>query len=202
LKDNLAYENSEIRNPKFEIPIMPKPEIARRCPSCGASIRDLALFCPQCGKQLPARDSSKTQPHDTSPVKEEPLKTTAPAGDQGVAPEKELGKDTQALSSKEPGKKTEQASSKVAAVKTPVSEATATPRGQTALGAMEAQIHRASTLARDVEGDVIHRVQKVREISNIVLDEAGYDPGLRFVLVAVFLFLLFLVIVLLNKLIA
>jgi hypothetical protein len=39
----------------------------------------------------------------------------------------------------------------------------------------------------------------VREISGVVIDEAGYDPSLRFVLVAVVLFVLFLIIVLLNK---
>ena len=36
----------------------------------------------------------------------------------------------------------------------------------------------------------------------VVLDEAGYDPSLRFVLVAAILFVLFLIIVLLNKLIS
>ncbi len=57
-------------------------------------------------------------------------------------------------------------------------------------------------IARDAEGNVIHRVQKVREISSVVIDEAGYDPSLRFVLVAAVLFFVFLVIVLLNKLIS
>jgi predicted RNA-binding Zn-ribbon protein involved in translation (DUF1610 family) len=202
LKSNPANAKSEIRNPKSEILTMPEPEIARRCPSCGASIRDLALFCPQCGKQLPARASTQTQPPVASPAKEKPLETTAAAGDQRVEPEKEPSKDAQALTSKESDNKAQQASPKVAGFKPPAGEPTATPRGQTALAAVEAQIHRAGTLARDVEGDVVHRVQKVREISSIVLDEAGYDPGLRFVLVAVVLFLLFLVIVLLNKLIA
>ncbi len=46
-----------------------------------------------------------------------------------------------------------------------------------------------------------NRVQKVRQMSSVVLDEAGYDPSLRFVLVAAALFVLFLVVVLLNKLI-
>ncbi|MGH9871688.1 MAG: hypothetical protein ACRD9S_04385 [Pyrinomonadaceae bacterium] len=78
--------------------------------------------------------------------------------------------------------------------KTPVS-----PGVRSAVGA---KIQRATTLARDVEGDVLQRVQKVRDVSSIVLDEAGNDPGLRFVLVAVIVFVLFLVIVLLNKLIA
>lgn len=68
-------------------------------------------------------------------------------------------------------------------------------------GAVGAKLQRATTLVRDVEGDVIYRVQKVREISSVVLDEAGNDPGLRFLLVAGILFVLFLVIVLLNRLI-
>ena len=67
---------------------------------------------------------------------------------------------------------------------------------------MGARIQRATTLARDVGGDVVQRGQKVREISSVVLDEAGYDPSLRFVLVAAALFILFLVIVLLNKFIS
>ncbi len=183
---------------------MSEPEIARRCPSCGASIRDLALFCPcpQCGKQLPARDSNQTQPLVASLAKEEPLKTTAPAGDQRVEPEKEHDKDTQSLSSRELHKENHQGSSKPGPVNAVASETAAPPLAPTALGTVGAKIHRATTLARDVEGDVIHRVQKVRELSSIVLDEAGYDPGLRFVLVAVVVFLLFLLIVLLNKLIA
>ena len=56
-----------------------------------------------------------------------------------------------------------------------------------------------TTKARDVEGDVKQRVQKFREISSVVIDEASYDPSLRFVLVAAALFVLFLVIVLLNR---
>jgi hypothetical protein len=38
-------------------------------------------------------------------------------------------------------------------------------------------------------------------MSSVVLDEAGYDPSLRFVLVAAALFLLFLLIMVLNKVI-
>jgi len=67
---------------------------------------------------------------------------------------------------------------------------------------MGAKIQRATTLARDVEGDVIQRVQKVRQLSGVVWDEAGYDPGLRFLLVAAAVFVLFLLIILLNKIIA
>ncbi len=110
--------------------------------------------------------------------------------------------DTQSLSSRELHKENHQGSPKPGPVNAVASETAAPPLAPTALGTVGAKIHRATTLARDVEGDVIHRVQKVRELSSIVLDEAGYDPGLRFVLVAVVVFLLFLLIVLLNKLIA
>jgi len=77
-----------------------------------------------------------------------------------------------------------------------------TPVSPGVRGAVGAKIQRATTLARDVEGDVLHRVQKMREVSSVVLDEAGNDPGLRFLLVAAIVFVLFLVIVVLNKLIA
>jgi hypothetical protein len=62
-----------------------------------------------------------------------------------------------------------------------------------------AKLQRATARARDVEGDMVQRVRKVRKISSVVLDEAGYDPSLRFVLVAAILFILFLVIMLLNR---
>ena len=88
---------------------------------------------------------------------------------------------------------------KAAIVKDPAKERKV---GQAALGAVGAKIHRATTIARDVEGDVVHRVQKVREISSVVIGEAAYDPSLRFVLVAAAIFVVFLVIVLLNKLIS
>lgn len=150
---------------------MTEPEIARRCLSCGASIREAAFFCPQCGKELSpqARTTQDLAPLDaTEPL----LQNTAPLSDQKAEPALPGGKGAARESRKV---------------------------GQAALGAVGAKIQRATTLARDVEGDVINRVQKVREISGVVLDEAGYDPSLRFVLVAAILFVLFLVIVLLNK---
>jgi hypothetical protein len=77
----------------------------------------------------------------------------------------------------------------------------AKPAGAGVRAAVGGQLRRANTIARGVEGDVAHRVQKVRQISSVVLEEAGDDPGLRFVLVAAIVFILFLVIVLLNKLV-
>jgi hypothetical protein len=175
---------------------MTEPEIARRCPSCGASIREAALFCPQCGKALPPRASNQTQPLVSAPGKEKiPIDTTL-AVEREDSLREAAQKSSPIGSRREPQTETQRAAQNEPAVKAPAERARA---GQAALGAVGAGIHRATTLARDVEGDMLHRARKVREISSVVLDEAGYDPSLRFVLVAAVLFLLFLVIVLLNK---
>ena len=180
---------------------MSEPEIARRCPSCGASIREAALFCPQCGKALPPRASSQTQPPVIPAVEETIPLNTAIVADQEDGLREAAPKGSSMDSRKEPQKETQRGTQNETAVKAPATEAARASVGQTALGAVGAKIQRATTLARDVEGDVMHRARKVREISSVVLDEAGDDPSLRFVLVAAVLFLLFLVIVLLNRLI-
>lgn len=53
--------------------------------------------------------------------------------------------------------------------------------------------------ARAARNDVSQGVGKLREISSVMLDEATYDPSLRFVLVAVALFVLFLIILFLSE---
>jgi len=45
------------------------------------------------------------------------------------------------------------------------------------------------------------RMGKLRKASTVVLDEAAYDPSIRFVLVAAVLFGLFLVLLILSKVI-
>jgi hypothetical protein len=164
---------------------MTEPEIARRCPSCGASIRVQAFFCPQCGKELTQPKSgpkNSPEPGDTVSI-ENLFDDTIPiiritSDDSADAPERKSPR--------------------------PPAPAKTDPRkeiGQRERGDVGARIQRATSRARDVEGDVIHRVQKLREISSVVMEEASYDPSLRFVLVAAALFALFLVILILNKLI-
>jgi uncharacterized membrane protein YvbJ len=97
---------------------MSEPEIARRCSHCGVSLRQTALYCPQCGEQIP---EDSTEP------------ATAPRA--GVAE------------------------------------------------------------------NVRDRVEKIRQVSSVVIDQAAYDPSLRFLLVAAVLFVLFLVLLILSKVI-
>ena len=177
---------------------MSEPEIARRCPTCGASIREVALFCPQCGNAQPPRQTRiPAEPETTS-------KNTAPLEDREAAsPQKSLS-DTIAIQRVEDTPAVPdnaRSMSDTMVIERPERPAK-TPVGPGVRGALGAKIQRATTLARDVEDDVLHRVQKVRDVSSVVLDEAGNDPGVRFVLVAAIIFVLFLIIVLLNKLIA
>jgi zinc ribbon protein len=43
------------------------------------------------------------------------------------------------------------------------------------------------------------RVERIRHVSSVVIDQAAYDPSLRFLLVAAAMFLLFLVLLILSK---
>ena len=53
-------------------------------------------------------------------------------------------------------------------------------------------------LRPDHEG-VRGRVQKLRKVSSVVIDQAAYDPSLRFLLVAAVLFVVFIVLLILSK---
>ncbi len=69
-----------------------------------------------------------------------------------------------------------------------------------AAGASPTRRHRVKVAARGaVEGKIAPRVEKIRQASTVVLDEAADDPGLRFVLVAAVLVLLSLVLLLLSQ---
>jgi hypothetical protein len=108
---------------------MSEPEIARRCVHCGITLRQTALFCPQCGQEIGA---AKT-------VSEDP-----PA---------------------------------------PVSHAVQHPN------------------VTGVASNVRERVEKIRHVSSVMIDQAAYDPSLRFILVAAVVFVLFLLLLIASKVI-
>jgi hypothetical protein len=45
------------------------------------------------------------------------------------------------------------------------------------------------------------RVEKLRHVSSVMIDQAAYDPSLRFLLVAAAFFILFLVLLIMSKVI-
>ena len=60
-------------------------------------------------------------------------------------------------------------------------------------------LHRASTAARGAIERPVKQVEKIHHVSTVMLEEAHYDPSLRFVLVALGLFILFVILLVLSK---
>ena len=140
-----------------------QPEISHRCVSCGASIREPAMFCPDCGKPL-AEATPEPQPQVVA-------EAAAPEVANVTAQDSDKTSDPPA---------------------NPVSRAGT-------YGKARDSLHRASTATRGALADNVKRVEKIRHVSSVVLGEATYDPSLRFVLVAIGIFVVFLVLLLLSK---
>ena len=140
-----------------------QPEISHRCASCGASIREPAMFCPDCGK---------------------PLAETTPEPQPQVVAEA-AGPEVANVTPQDSDKASDPPAN-------PVSRAGT-------YGKARDSLHRASTATRGALADNVKRVEKIRHVSSVVLGEATYDPSLRFVLVAIGIFVVFLVLLLLSK---
>ena len=130
---------------------MSEPEIARRCSSCGISLRKSAIFCPQCGNPIVKHQTTD----DVATAKTQALHTVTTADD-----------------SAEPSQTA------------PTEALRPTPNPAARFGVAE---------------NVRERVEKIRHVSSVVIDQAAYDPSLRFLLVAAALFLLFIVLVIFSK---
>src|ERR1051325_9472695 len=113
---------------------MSEPEIARRCTACGVSVRDRAMFCPQCGNPIPEAAATTVTTATDTVIDPTPAPTQPP----------------------------------------PV---------------------------RHADGGVKARVEKLRHVSSVVIDQAAYDPSLRFLLVAAALLLLLLVLLIMRTVI-
>ena len=173
-----------------------EPEISRRCPACGASVRARAAFCPNCGR--PTGDVVV----DTMAVAETPEKQELERAETVAA---DSLPDTSSL---QPAANTNESDSgaRDESVATPVEVASEDQRRAVTFAAQDAtqrahtKRQRVRTAAREaVEENLLPRVERLRQASNVVLDEATYDPSLRFVLIALALFLIFLVILLASS---
>lgn len=136
---------------------MSEPEIARRCSHCGVSLRQRAMFCPQCGHKIEDTDVRDTQLLDTQVIDTHVI-------DPQV-------RDTQIL---EPPERNVQ----------PTEDPSLTASGLTG-----------------VADNVRDRVEKIKHVSSVMIDQAAYDPSLRFLLVAAAIFVVFIVVVILSKVI-
>lgn len=143
------------------------------------------MFCPECGKPL-APAATVTEP-DAAVL---PPALTPPADAEPVAVH-----ETQA-----PAPSLEPAL--VAANHETAADKTVKPDEPGPHGARErtrAGLHRASTVARGAIEDNVKRVEKIHHVSTAMIEEAHYDPSLRFVLVALGLFAVFIILLVLSK---
>lgn len=149
------------------------PQISRRCSSCGVSNREPGMFCPECGAAL--------SPGGEEAALAETVMVSSPSPD---APIEEIVADQ--------------------TVPEPVLEEKIIeePVGARTAGTVEKtreRLHRASNVARGaIEGNV-KRVEKIRHASTAVIEEASYDPSLRFVLVALGIFVVAVILLILSK---
>ncbi|MBC7910360.1 MAG: hypothetical protein H7Y30_07670 [Pyrinomonadaceae bacterium] len=169
---------------------MSEPEISHRCPACGASFRTRAQFCPQCGKPLKkaAPESASVEAQAEQPShrrkSDQDLKTTPlPSVSSIVSPSPAAPPAAQSQTPELPDG----------------NHAPPVPAAIPATDERHAKKHRVREAARGmVKENVRPRVEKLRQASNVVIEEAAIDPSLRFVLIAVLIFIIFIVLLLLS----
>jgi hypothetical protein len=155
---------------------MPDPEISGRCPSCGASVKRRASFCTQCGSTIgiPGRDGSARK-SGLPPKKGVTFAKRQPAPKDLKMDDlkrEEVGKETGALSER-----------------TLISTFFQT---QSNSGRRDGGIEAARAKVKD---NLLPKMEKLRQASHDVLDEAAVDPSVRFLVVAVALILLSLILI-------
>jgi len=204
---------------------MSLPEISRRCVSCGAAVRSNARFCPQCGKSVPEGTVSESsadalasatleEPAPATRDVEAPQASTPSTRDVYVAaPESEpspsrVAEVSTPLEVSKPSSVPEtgerRAFSDLGAVE--ASEARApsalptqtTPEESASAEERRGRVARVREEARVRVENTRARVERVRDDALVALEETPDDSGLRFVLVTVFLFVLFLFFLLLS----
>src|SRR5436190_747624 len=158
------------------------PEILHRCESCGAIIREAAMFCPECGKPLAVTKQEEPDLNDQVSV--------APSTD-GAASTSEQSMPSSGVDNHAANADQAKADS------APVKAATSERHG--ARERTRETLHRASTAARGAIERPVKQVEKIHHVSTVMLEEAHYDPSLRFVLVALGLFILFVILLVLSK---
>jgi hypothetical protein len=191
------------------------PEISRRCLTCGAAVRAGSRFCQQCGKALeaearPVAGLEAEAAGASVPATGEwpPQEQTAPPAKDWTPPTKEFAAFEQSAGVAEPRAASpahtpvvvepsdEEVGPEATAAVTPELSAEAA-RASDEAGEAERAGELRGRVARVREGTRA-RVGRMREEAIVVLEETPDDSGLRFVLAAAALFVLFIVLLFLS----
>ena len=208
---------------------MSQPEISRRCPACGAAVRAGARFCPQCGQLMGEEGEQKSESAKAEePVAAPPVDKTA-AGEEirledswrqweeSVVGQAEL-KAEEGKADGEPmpeaGAELNAPAPELSAPAPPTTpDAPREPEGSQTTGIDNTgakTVGGAAPLTRPltetgrrraavVKDTVRTHSTRVRERSLVMLEEATENSGVRFVVIALALFLVFLFFLYLNE---
>lgn len=172
---------------------MSEPEISRRCLTCGATVRHSAAFCPQCGQMLDSRET---------PIDPPPADESAPTVLELRTPETVIERREEDLEENPPPQnfETRPLSSTQAAPMLETQPLHVVSPNATANELPPPIVTRVDDSARRKhEPSVLERVEKLRKASSGMIDQAAYDPSLRFLLVTAVLVILFVILMILSK---
>ena len=175
-----------------------QPEISRRCLACGAAYREGALFCPECGQPLTKAADGIFDPKfsDNAPTSALTSAPSEPGNNVIASPRPSPVVPAPEMQTVSEAPRVQQAP------EDPAPELTTQMPTDSRMGKPETardKLHRASTATREALADKVKRVEKIRQVSTVMFEEASYDPSLRFVLVALALFAIFLLLLVLSK---
>jgi predicted RNA-binding Zn-ribbon protein involved in translation (DUF1610 family) len=180
---------------------MSQPEISHRCESCGASIREQAIFCPECGRSPAGANAASSRSSDEKAPATVAAESAEVESSAAAALETDKAAASDDQSPVKPDPVPTHAKSEGPAAPSQTAQQTAGKPGT--YGKARDSLHRAGSAAtrsaRHALDDNVKRVEKIRHVSSAMIEEASYDPSLRFVLVALGLFVVFLVLLLLSK---
>jgi hypothetical protein len=208
---------------------MSEPVISRRCAACGASYRSGAQFCHQCGNAVApatatdgndgsdANDGNNTGVANRSKKRRrrnrEGRPDSTPTGQLGHTGDTRIMLADTIVEEMQPGTLEPQsepvdrapqpspAGPIEAAAPTPVAPSPASPAVAATPPPMPVQTVAPPSPVIAAEQKGVSPTQKLRTVSTFVIEEATYDTGARFVLVAAALFLLFLVLLVMSHLV-
>jgi hypothetical protein len=162
---------------------------------CGAAVRGHARFCPQCGQ-----DMSEAPTLNRPATAEEQMGTSSSRlVDEAERVARALNESVPPLSADAGNASAPSGHEQLNEEKLNEPAAPEQAPAQTAQAAHDEEASVPSSRLSGVRARAGERVERLREVSVVVFDEAQDDPALRFVLVAVALFVGFLLILLFSQ---
>lgn len=171
-----------------------EPEISHRCQICGAAFRKGEKSCPQCGANISTSETDASLQDTAALVNASNESENKRIGRGSTAPTQPFRPTLRELPFAK--HRTSEHQEKALADESE-------PTTSTDVTEAPNEGHSKAQRVKDAAKEIMHenlrpQVEKLRHASSVVFEEAAIDPSLRFVLIAVFVFIVFLVLLLLS----